>query len=69
MVWARGSIEWDWRGTWVLNGADEVVSAPSDELDPPGVYPSPDRDGLLELWTGHEWAGYYYDPKSEERVR
>jgi anti-sigma-K factor RskA len=54
-----GLIQWDWRGTWVLRPDGEVVSTPSDAFDPPGLYPSPNRKDSLELWTGHQWSGYF----------
>ena len=60
-----GLIEWDWRGTWVLRPDGEVVSTPSDAFDPPGLYPSPNRENAFELWTGHQWSGYF--PKDAPR--
>lgn len=60
-----GKIQWDWRGTWVLSPDGSVVSAPSDAFDPPGLYPSPNRPGAVELWTGHQWTGYF--PKRPPR--
>ena len=57
--WTLGLCGWDWRGTWVLRPDGEVVSAPSDAFDPPGLYPSPHREGALELWTGSQWSGYF----------
>jgi hypothetical protein len=54
-----GLIQWDWRGTWVLRPDGEVVSTPSDAFDPPGLYPSPNCSDALELWTGHQWSGYF----------
>lgn len=57
-TWTLNWVEWDWRGTWVLRADGEVVSEPSDAFDPPGLYPSPRREGALELWTGHQWTNY-----------
>lgn len=54
-----GKIQWDWRGTWVLRPDGTVVSAPAGDADPPGLYPSPNRPGAVELWTGHQWTGYF----------
>ena len=57
-----GKIGWDWSGTWVLTPDGTVISAPSTDVDPPGLYPSPNRPGEVELWTGFQWSGYF--PKS-----
>ncbi len=56
-----GKIQWDWSGTWVLAEDGTVVSAPSPDADPPGLYPSPNRPGAVELWTGHQWSGHFPD--------
>lgn len=48
---------WDWTGVWVLTSDGSVVSAPDLDADPPGFYPSPNRPGQLELWTGSQWTG------------
>ena len=51
---------WDYRGVWVLRPrTGQVVSVPTAGLDPPGFFPSPHREGWLELWTGCVWAGEY----------
>jgi hypothetical protein len=51
---------WDYSGLWVLDGAgNRVVSAPDANFDPPGLYPSPNRPGSMELWTGVVWSGRY----------
>ena len=55
---SHGWVQWNWDATWVLRPDGEVVSAPSGDGDPPGLYPSPRHDGVLELWTGHQWSGY-----------
>jgi biotin operon repressor len=55
---SNGWVQWDWDATWVLRPDGGVESAPSDGGDPPGLYPSPRREGVLELWTGHQWTGY-----------
>jgi hypothetical protein len=57
-VVSHGWVQWDWDATWVLRPDGEVVSPPSGEGDPPGLYPSPRRGGAFELWTGHQWSGY-----------
>lgn len=51
---------WDYSGVWVLDGTTGAVeSAPDRSVDPPGFYPSPNRPGALELWTGVVWSGHY----------
>lgn len=50
---------WDYRGTWQLDHRDgRVLRAPDREVDPPGMYPSPNRPGRMELWTGRVWLGH-----------
>lgn len=60
--WTLNQIHWDFGGTWVLRPDGTVVSTPSDDLDPPGLYPSPNRPDALELWTGRQWSGYFRPP-------
>ena len=52
-------IDWDWTGLWVLRPDGTVRSAPSRQGVPPGLYPSPRREGALELWTGSQWTAYF----------
>ena len=52
-------VGWVWDGVWVLNSAGGVVSAPDPDVDPPGFYPSPNRTGQFELWTGSQWTGVH----------
>lgn len=54
----NGWVGWRWDATWVLGSDGRVVSSPSGDGDPPGLYPSPREDGALELWTGSQWTGY-----------
>jgi hypothetical protein len=55
-------VPWDYSGVWVLDGQTGAVrSEPDPEREPPGFYPSPNRPGVLELWTGAVWAGRYRD--------
>jgi hypothetical protein len=57
-----GRAPWDYSGAWVLDGRTGAVrSVPDPEREPPGFYPSPNRPGALELWTGAVWAGRYRD--------
>jgi hypothetical protein len=60
---------WDYTGLWVLDGRGQrVISAPDPNADPPGFYPSPNRRGALELWTGVVWSGRYRpDPSLDGR--
>lgn len=51
---------WDYRGAWQLDHRDGRVLRPPDrDVDPPGMYPSPNRPGRMELWTGRVWLGHY----------
>lgn len=52
-------VGWVWDGVWVLHPSGRVVSPPDPEVDPPGFYPSPNRAGRLELWTGAQWVGVH----------
>ena len=54
---------WDYGGVWLLNRAGEPVEgAPDRSVLPPGLYPSPHREGEWELWTGCVWSGEFYPP-------
>lgn len=53
---------WDFRGTWVLDSRGAVRSAPQRDVDPPGLYPSPERPGELQVWTGKVWARKFRAP-------
>ena len=63
---ARGRLNyqepWDFRGVWVLDGGGGVLSAPDRDVDPPGLYPSPERPGQLQVWTGTVWARKFRAP-------
>jgi hypothetical protein len=52
-------VPWDYSGLWVLRGDGNVISAPAADRESPGFYPSPNRPGRYELWTGCAWAGQY----------
>ena len=54
-------IPWDYRGIWVLASDGRVLSAPDPSVEPPGFFPSPNRPGSYELWTGSAWYGTYRD--------
>lgn len=53
-------VPWDYSGIWVLDGGSgQVISSPDTRVEPPGFYPSPNRVGSLELWSGVVWTGQY----------
>lgn len=52
-------VPWDYSGVWVLDGQGRVVKPPQPGSEPPGFYPSPNRPGEDELWTGAAWSGQY----------
>lgn len=52
-------MPWDYRGVWHLNNRGEVLTAPDRAVDAPGFYPSPNRAGMLEFWSGCTWAASY----------
>lgn len=52
---------WVWDGVWVLTSAGGVVSTPDPTVDPPGFYPSSNRPGQSEFWTGAQWLGVHAD--------
>ena len=52
-------VGWVWDGVWVLDSSGRVISEPDPDVDPPGFYPSPNRPGRLELWTGAQWVGVH----------
>jgi hypothetical protein len=61
-TWASGNrLPWDYSGVWRLLPGKAPVP-PVVSVDPPGFYPSPNRDGMFELWTGAAWAGDYVAP-------
>jgi hypothetical protein len=49
---------WDYSGVWRV-GPVASAEAPDPAQDPPGFYPSPTRDGELELWSGRVWLGVF----------
>ncbi len=53
---------WDFRGTWRLSRTGAVEGAPDPSVSPPGFYPSPNRPGSLELWTGAAWGSVWRAP-------
>lgn len=58
--WREMGPPWDYSGLWVLDQTTGAVKkAPNFEVDPPGLYPSPNREGSLELWTGSVWSGHF----------
>lgn len=59
--WGEVGPPWNYDGVWVLNRKFAVKSTPNPLADPPGYYPSPNRPGCWELWTGEVWSGAYRD--------
>ena len=57
--WTVGWIGWDFSGLWVMAPDGTVKASPRPERDPPGVYPSPNRPGEWELWTGSQWSAHF----------
>lgn len=49
---------WDYSGVWRIGPVSSAVP-PDPAHDPPGFYPSPTRDGELELWSGQVWLGVF----------
>ena len=56
---SRFRVPWDYSGLWVLGNDGKVLTAPDSSVDPPGFYPSPNRQGAYELWTGVGWSGQF----------
>jgi hypothetical protein len=51
---------WDFSSLWLLEASSgRVLRAPIYGSDPPGMYPSPNRQGIMELWSGLVWMGYF----------
>lgn len=51
---------WDFSALWLLDGrSGRVIRPPTSQSDPPGMYPSPNSPGALELWSGLTWMRYY----------
>lgn len=49
---------WDYSGLWLLEPhSGRVLRRPDPAVDPPGLYPSPNMSGRMELWTGRAWSG------------
>ena len=57
--------EWDLRGLWRLDGHNRPVRAPAPGVLPVGRYPSPNRPGLLEYWTGRDWHYMFRKPSRD----
>ena len=53
---------WDFRGTWQLSSTGAVQGQPDRSVAAPGFYPSPNRPGALELWTGAAWGSVWRTP-------
>lgn len=52
-------VPWDYTGVWVLRPDGRVLSAPRSDVEPPGFFPSPNRVGEFELWSGVGWTGQF----------
>lgn len=52
-------LPWSYEGIWVLDNNGKVLSEPNRDVDPPGFYPSPNRPGMFELWTGKAWSNQF----------
>ena len=55
------NLPWDHRGLWRLAPDGSVRAVPEPGGGVPGLYRSPNRPGMWELWTGVTWAGYFRD--------
>ncbi len=55
------AAQWDLRGLWRLDVHGSPVREPDFGVLPPGHYPSPNRPGSFEYWTGEAWM-YRYRP-------
>ncbi len=53
---------WDLRGLWHLDAGGKVLAEPDRSVLPPGRYPSPNRPGEMELWSGAVWMYGYETP-------
>lgn len=60
--------EWDLRGLWRLGADGAPERAPVPGVLPVGRYPSPNRPGQLEYWTGRDWH-YMFRAAPPELVR
>lgn len=52
-------VPWDLRGAWLLRSDGTVIRQPDRTVTPPGLYPSPNRRGRWEVWSGIVWTGEY----------
>jgi hypothetical protein len=59
--------KWNTDGLWLLDNKGKVLREPDRNVLPVGWYPSPNREGLFELWTGADWS-YRYLPAPDERT-
>ena len=54
---------WDFRGIWQLSPTGALAGPPPDRsVAAPGFYPSPNRPGVFELWTGAAWGSVWRTP-------
>lgn len=52
----EGWVAWSFDGVWKLT-TDGAVPPTPGTVDPPGLYPSPDKPGKWQVWTGSQWSG------------
>ncbi|MBE7326009.1 hypothetical protein IEQ44_15270 [Nocardioides sp. Y6] len=55
---------WDLRGLWYLDAKGNVLAPPDPAVLPPGMCPSPNRPGQVEMWTGAAWMYGYETPST-----
>lgn len=59
---ANHHVPWDYSAIWVLTPAGDVRRPPQPHSAlPPGLYPSVERPGEWELWTGSAWGRVWRD--------
>lgn len=49
-------VNWDFSAVWKFTRKG-VEPPTSGAVDPPGLYPSPDKPGKWQVWTGCQWSG------------
>ncbi|MBE7324128.1 hypothetical protein IEQ44_05645 [Nocardioides sp. Y6] len=49
-------LTWDFSAVWKFTGKGVEPPTPG-AVDPPGLYPSPDKPDRWQVWTGAQWSG------------